>query len=145
MSFYSNDPASYNVEDDSVRKPVRDPKDPNFLSQIADEYEMDLCDRQALYEHIDCMAMKTMGERLIKLINFCRDCGLPTPVVFSTLVCQDEMSMVQIAAKCGVSKQAIHKHFRKMEVQFAKYGPGYERRRQFKNPKGTDLNDDPTR
>lgn len=138
----ANYSADFKVADNRVIEPSRDPSDPDFIEQLFSEYSMEEVDRKALQEYIDKTALKIVGERFIRLISFCHKCGLPSALVFWTLCTEGEMSMVEIAEKCGISKQAVHKRFRKMELEFKKYGEGFERRRQFKNPKTNERNHD---
>lgn len=119
------------IEDD----PARRPDQADFLRQFCEQFDIRGSDRADLELFIQEEVNRQYGEKWHKLMQFWETCRIPRLVIFSTLATQGEMSMVDIAAKCGVSKQYIHKEFRRMEPTFRTFVRGFERRRRFINPK----------
>jgi DNA-binding phage protein len=112
---------------------VKEPHEEGFMEQFFDEHKVSKLDRTRVMESIQLETARILRERFNEIIHFFHECRVPKLVVMATLATNGPMNMVDIARKCGVSKQAVHKAFRGMEPAFRKYATGFERRRNFKN------------
>jgi len=122
----AEDPAAA-VSDD----PGRGPEHSQFLEKFCEAYGVKPDDRADLERWTEREVGKILSEKFRRLIAFAEECKLPRLVVFAMLCTNGEMSMVEIAKRCSVKKQAIWKEFRRMEPTFLKHaGPGFERRRR---------------
>lgn len=112
---------------------VKNGADRFFLKSFAEDYRIEQDDLNELQTYIDAQVNRMVGERFIRLLEFFERCKIPKLVVFATLATGGGMKMTDIADRCGVSKQAIHKAFRRMEPEMKIAGHGFQRRRNFKN------------
>lgn len=128
MPRVSEEVARYKSIDSATK-----PGETGFLEEFSRMYKMDEEDEADLHKHIDMESFKRAQEHWNRLVSFMLKTKMPRLIVFATLATNGSMTMVEIAKLCGVSKQAIHKEFRRMEPEFERHAKGFKRIRNFKN------------
>lgn len=102
-----------------------------LIAEISEAYGLKDEDAQRLRDGVDDYVNRCIHERMNRILAFMLECRIPRLIAFATLATNGDMQQVEIAARCGVSKQAINNEFRRLEPKFARYGPGFEHRRNF--------------
>jgi len=110
----------------------KQPRDEGFIDQFIIAYGIAAEDVGELNEFIEYEVARRMREHFNRVLEFFEKCNVPKVYILAVMIRGKDENIVEIASRLGISKQAVHKHLRRLEPHFSKLGKFNFRRRNFK-------------
>lgn len=120
--------------------PFKSPRDEGYLDEFIIAYGIAAEDVGELREYVNYEAAKIMREHFNRIIQFFKECNIPKVYILAVMIDGCDKNIVEIANRLGITKQAVHKHLRRLDPHFSKFGKFYSRQRNFKD-KESNAND----